>query len=198
VLQSAVLNLTKPRSRAVRLFVDWFRGNNRVSQYSIIGGEARKMLDDRDDLVALRATGDSDMLSSLVQDHWPLQVIIQLEVHLSALRRARLKSMSFCVQGTQRERVRGSTRYFLHKNVARTVALISAAIAVLELVGAILGLYFVSDSGTRLGMISAFTILFALSLRFLTNARRGEIFGATAAYAAVLVVFVSSNLSNSS
>jgi hypothetical protein len=30
----------------------------------------------------------------------------------------------------------------------------------------------------------------------LTNARRAEIFGSTAAYAAVLVVFVSSNLGN--
>jgi hypothetical protein len=131
------------------------------------------MLDDWDDLIALRATSDGDMLSSFVQDHWPLQ-------------------------GIQRARVRGSTRYFLHKNVSRTVAFISALIAVLELVGAILGLYFVTDRGTRLGMISAFTILFALSLRCLTNARRGEIFGATAAYAAVLVVFVSSDLSNSS
>ena len=37
-----------------------------------------------------------------------------------------------------------------------------------------------------------FTTLFAASVGILTNARRAEVFGATAAYAAVLVVFVSS------
>ena len=43
-------------------------------------------------------------------------------------------------------------------------------------------------------MIAAFTLLFGLSLRFLTNAKRAEIYGSSAAYAAVLVVFVSGNL----
>lgn len=37
-------------------------------------------------------------------------------------------------------------------------------------------------------------MLFAACVGILTNARRDQIFGATAAYAAVLVVFVSSDL----
>jgi hypothetical protein len=37
-------------------------------------------------------------------------------------------------------------------------------------------------------------VLFAACVGILTNARRDQIFGATAAYSAVLVVFVSSNL----
>lgn len=47
-------------------------------------------------------------------------------------------------------------------------------------------------------MISAFTIVFGLSIRFASNAKRAEIFGASAAYAAVLVVFVSGDLSGPS
>lgn len=78
-----------------------------------------------------------------------------------------------------------------------TVALISTLVAALELIGPILGLYFATNNGTRLGMIAAFTVLFALSLRLLSNASRAEIFGASAAYAAVLVVFVSSDLGGS-
>ncbi len=32
------------------------------------------MLDDADDLVAMRVPADKDVLSQLLQDHWPLQV----------------------------------------------------------------------------------------------------------------------------
>jgi hypothetical protein len=39
-----------------------------------------------------------------------------------------------------------------------------------------------------------YTLLFASSVAFCTNARRVEVFAATAAYAAVLVVFVSGDL----
>ncbi len=42
-----------------------------------------------------------------------------------------------------------------------------------------------------MGLIAMFTLLFAGIIALVTNAKRGEIFGATAAYAAVLVVFVS-------
>ena len=45
-----------------------------------------------------------------------------------------------------------------------------------------------------LGMLSGWTVLFAACVGLLTNARRDQIFAATAAYAAVLVVFVSGNL----
>jgi len=47
-----------------------------------------------------------------------------------------------------------------------------------------------------MGLIGMFTLLFALVVALLTNARRAEIFGSTAAYAAVLVVFVSGNFAS--
>lgn len=42
-----------------------------------------------------------------------------------------------------------------------------------------------------------FTTLFAITAALITNARKGEKFGTCAAYAAVLVVFVSSNFAGS-
>jgi len=78
--------------------------------------------------------------------------------------------------------------------VTQLVTFISVTIAAILLNGSIVGLYFARSSGTRLGMITAFTVLFALSMAFFTNARRAEAFAATAAYAAVLVVFISGNL----
>lgn len=62
------------------------------------------------------------------------------------------------------------------------------------LIGAIISLYIVTESVARLVMITVFTALFATSVVLMTNARRAEVFAATAAYSAVLVVFVSGNL----
>jgi hypothetical protein len=78
------------------------------------------------------------------------------------------------------------------------VNIISVVIAAILLVGAICSLYYVSNPQARLGMIAGFTVLFAISVGLLTSAKRGEVFASTAAYAAVLVVFVSGNLGNSS
>jgi len=65
------------------------------------------------------------------------------------------------------------------------------------LVVAIISLYIVNRPTVKLGMVAAYTILFALSIALLTNARRAEIYGAAAAYAAVLVVFISGNFGSS-
>jgi hypothetical protein len=74
------------------------------------------------------------------------------------------------------------------------VSIISVIIAAILLVGAITSLYYVTQPKARLGMIAGFTVLFAISVGLSTSAKRGEIFASTAAYAAVLVVFVSGNL----
>jgi hypothetical protein len=81
----------------------------------------------------------------------------------------------------------------LHLFVVTVYVLLAAAL----LFGAIYNLYFVKDDQKRLGLIAGYTIFFALCVGLLTNARRSEIFGACAAYAAVLVVFVSGDLDNS-
>jgi VIT1/CCC1 family predicted Fe2+/Mn2+ transporter len=61
-------------------------------------------------------------------------------------------------------------------------------------------LYHMSSSkpGLTLGLIALFTCLFAATIALVTNARRAEIFGSCAAYAAVLVVFVSGDFANGS
>jgi hypothetical protein len=54
-------------------------------------------------------------------------------------------------------------------------------VAALFLVGPITGLYFVVSDASKLGMLAAFTALFALSVGLMTNAKRAEIFASTAA-----------------
>ena len=46
----------------------------------------------------------------------------------------------------------------------------------------------------RVSMVALFTLLFAGLVALLMNARRAEVFAATATYAAVLVVYISSGV----
>ncbi|KAF2676472.1 hypothetical protein K458DRAFT_241900, partial [Lentithecium fluviatile CBS 122367] len=123
------------------------------------------VLDDPKDLAALRPPADSDALSTFLRDHWPFK-------------------------GTNYPDPRDATQHFLATHVRRTVLLISTFIAAALLIGVIVSLYFVRPA-SKLGMIAAFTTLFAASIGSFTSAKRQEVFAASAAYAAVLVVLVS-------
>ena len=74
LLQAQIAALGRPGSRVLTAFRAWFSGEARSSARPIIAGRARRMLDDKDDLVALRVPAEPDVLSRLVQDHWPLEV----------------------------------------------------------------------------------------------------------------------------
>jgi hypothetical protein len=54
----------------------------------------------------------------------------------------------------------------------------------------IISLYSDSNPKAKLELVVMCTLLLAVSVTLLPNARRAEVFAATAAYAAVLVVFV--------
>jgi hypothetical protein len=125
-----------------------------------------------DDLVALRKPTDEDLLSRLLQDHWAFQ------------KRNTLDPLD-------------RTTVYKRQYVAWTAAAISMLSAAVLLIVAIASLYNVESVNAKLGMVAAYTVLFALSIALLTNARRGEIYSAAAAYAAVLVVFISGNLGSS-
>ena len=77
----------------------------------------------------------------------------------------------------------GEIFYYSDHRIQRAGALISVIASAILLVGAIVCLMLISDRSInlRVGMIVLFTSLFALVVGLLTNARRAEIFGATAA-----------------
>ena len=65
--------------------------------------------------------------------------------------------------------------------ITRLASLVATVISsVFPIVGVII-LYFVTDLLAKIGIIAALTALFSLSLALVTDARRGEIFAATAA-----------------
>ena len=56
--------------------------------------------------------------------------------------------------------------------------------------GSIFALYYVSSMLARLLMMAGFILVFACAMMFVVGSRRGEVFAATAAFAAIQVVFV--------
>ena len=78
------------------------------------------------------------------------------------------------------------------------MAAISTLLAAVLLIGAIVTLNYVQNQDLKIALVGIFPLLFASSVGLLSAATRVEVFAATAAYAAVLVVFISGNTANKS
>ncbi|KAI9686991.1 MAG: hypothetical protein M1822_002744 [Bathelium mastoideum] len=174
--QAQVVELHEPNERVLSTIREYVRGSTgKVSDEELlplIGGRAESMLEEDIDLAALRKLPHQDLLSRLLQDHWVFQKRVATDPY-------------------------DRTRIYKGQHVAWTVAAISTTFSAVLLIGTIAGLYAVQNDKAKLGMVAGFTLLFALGIALMTNARRSEIFAATAAYAAVLVVFISGDLSGS-
>lgn len=133
------------------------------------------------DYVAVHTSSEGDLLTSLLKRIWPV-LFGREPIQSSNLTYAAHAQMS----------------YYSLKLLDATAKSISTFLAAVLLLTPMLSLYQVSDDKptTTMGLIVVFTVLFAATLALVTTAKRGEIFGATAAYAAVLVVFVSGDFAN--
>lgn len=86
--------------------------------------------------------------------------------------------------------------YYSPERVEKLVNMIITGIIFILLILPVVALYELSDVGTRaspfeaIGILIIFTLLFSGAMSALTKARRQELFAASAAYCAVLVVFI--------
>lgn len=95
-----------------------------------------------------------------------------------------------------KDRTTGMTSLSKWNRLNKVITWISVCLVVAWLVGAIIGLYFWKSNTGRLILLSVLTLGFAFSILSLTTARRHDVFASTAAYAAVLAVFIGSALQN--
>lgn len=165
IRQSRICALDPPLDRSKKALVGWF------NQKRPLVGHSYDLFNDEHDLVALRTPPDQDRLTSFLQS--------SLGYYLPSKRH----------EGHSWDGV----TYFHGQTLASIVSMLSVLLAAILLVGAIVALYFAPDQRIALGLIAVFTTLFAASIGILTNAKKAEIYAATAAYAAVLVVYVSNN-----
>ena len=174
MLNSTLLSAKQPSKQAHKALYNTFHNEDKKhtpgGAFPTLEGRSANIYDRRADLLALRAPAEEDRLSKLLRTHFSI---------LFAYRRPA---------------VSGYLTYISEARIRIVVGIINVVLAAAFLFGAIYNLYYVQDERKRLGLITGYTTVFALCIGLLTNARRSEIFGACAAYAAVLVVFVSGSL----
>lgn len=90
-----------------------------------------------------------------------------------------------------------SLQYYAPARVNKLVGFIITGVIFMLLILPVVALYELSNVGRRespfeaIGILIIFTLLFAAAMSALTKATRQELFAASAAYCAVLVVFIS-------
>lgn len=178
IFESTLARLPPPERKAWKAFrLNFFHGpSDDVHSFPMLGGSSASLYDDQDDLVQIHATQRPDRLTSMALDNFGF--LFKDESRNANVPHPRIS-------------------YASGRKIERFVAWFSTLLAAVLLVGAIVALYAVDSDKVKLGLIALFTTIFAASVGLLTNAKRSEIFGATAAYAAVLVVFVSGELGGS-
>ncbi|KAF1842059.1 uncharacterized protein K460DRAFT_435383 [Cucurbitaria berberidis CBS 394.84] len=156
--ESTLASLPPPSKGVLRAFKKDFYdvSDGRGEAFPTLGGNSAGLYDDIDDLVALRVQENPDRLTNFAQEH-----------------------MGFLFP--DRKRSRTSIAYASDRAISSFIAWFSTFLAALLLIGAIVVLYKVRSPDWRLGLIATFTSLFASSVGLLTNARRAELFAATAA-----------------
>ena len=159
MLESQVLALNPPNPRTLRAFRKWF-----TTVVPVLWGRDKSLFDHAGDLVAL-APVDTDRLNIVLQTYF---------------------GWMFKEKGAEDSNCHGRSTglfYYPAHRVQRAGAVISVLFSAVLLIGAIVCLLSISEQrvGLRIGMIVLFTCLFAFVVGLLTNARRAEIFGSTAA-----------------
>jgi hypothetical protein len=156
----------------------WFymspRRTTTTTRLPVLGGLSTHFLDDKQDLVSLKAALHTDMLSRFLRRYWPVAVSIFLQF-------SSVQTQLMVNQSVKSGSSSSHFGYFDERRINFAVAIISTLVAAILLVGSISTLYFVTSPGKQLGLLAGFTAGFALSVALLTNAQRAEIFAATAA-----------------
>ncbi|KAK5164483.1 uncharacterized protein LTR77_009689 [Saxophila tyrrhenica] len=170
LLRSKVARFERPSETVLQACrLELLEADGRQSKY---GCDAAYLFGDGGDLISLGQAVEKDTLSRVLRRYWPFQTRAATQF------------------GHDHEQI----LHFEERSLAVVINLISIVIASILLIGSILLLYFVTDPDARLALVIMFIVLFAACLAGTTGASRDSIFAATAAYTAVLVVFVSGDL----
>lgn len=158
LLESRILSLNQPSRRTLKVFKHWFS----ASAVPVLWGRDTKLFDEEQDLVAL-APIETDRLNIFLQNYFGWFFRYR--------------------QGGPLTDSNEKLFYYPQPRVQTAGAVISIIFSAILLLGAIVCLLLVADQSVnvKVGMIVIFTSLFALVIGLLTNARRAEIFVATAA-----------------
>ncbi|KAF8543351.1 hypothetical protein BDD12DRAFT_234760 [Trichophaea hybrida] len=165
----AVLELPSATEWNLKSVLNWLGGTK-----PLVAAESEH-LNDPADLVALSSTADSGVLDWLVE---------------SGLYKAGYGKL---IENPRRHLITDDENIMLFSNsrIETLARCLTAFLATIILSLPVVLLYFFNQPLVKLLIILVSTFIFSLAIAVLTRARKAEVFAATAAYGAVLVVFVS-------
>jgi len=161
------LERSPPKERNIESVTHWFEGNKPVAMAE------STFLNNRADLTAPAESDDHGMESFVTKS----AEFLHIQKHLTSKEDA-LKSTDSHIS------------FFTPSRVWKISRFLTTIFAIFVLTVPVVALYYIETISSRLWAIIAFTTLFSSLLSLSTRSRNYEIFSATAAYCAVLVVFV--------
>jgi hypothetical protein len=170
MLDAEMLSLRRPSKQTFKAFNKAFMNIGGGDAFPTLGGSSSSIYKKRNDISALVRPPEEDRLTTFLRKHCPILFLERYPDENSRI------------------------AYISANRIAFVVGLVNVLLAAAFLFGAIYNLHNVDKDQVKLGLIAGYTTAFALCINLITNAKRSEIFGACAAYAAVLVVFVSGDL----
>ncbi|KAI4690386.1 hypothetical protein J4E81_007539 [Alternaria sp. BMP 2799] len=141
----------------------------------------------RDDLVILKPRRDSSNI-----DEWIERIMDKMPQ----------RAVAYFVRTGPDPEERARLRFYHVARVQRLAVLIIVTVIILLLATPVSIMYRITWDNTRsstflnIGLLIVFSLLFSASMGLLTKAKRAELFAATAAYCAVLIVFIGNFSSN--
>ncbi|GAB1736832.1 hypothetical protein NU219Hw_g8860t1 [Hortaea werneckii] len=165
--------LQRPSTKYYRSVRSWF-----ANHAPLIHGEAQ-YLKHKEDIVTLRPGRECAGFDGFVE------------------RMLHLLDKLFITQELQEKTTDPRLQYYAPARVDKLVGFIITGVIFMLLILPVVALYELSNVGRRespfeaIGILIIFTLLFAAAMSALTKATRQELFAASAAYCAVLVVFIS-------
>ncbi|KAF2498753.1 hypothetical protein BU16DRAFT_524817 [Lophium mytilinum] len=191
--QQSLAKLQLPSKSALRTLQDWL-ARPTGGQYSLIGRDCRiwgyrfTTTDQARDLIAPLANIEdrfsATLVSYLLLPFRLLRAVIPAPSFKPKTTTTTSKSLPFLRESVLEAQLQRCSV------ICRVTAVVTAVAASLLPVVSVVILYSLSSMKARLGVMAGFDTLFAFLLAGCATVRRGEVFAATAAFAAVQVVFI--------
>ncbi|EEU37142.1 uncharacterized protein NECHADRAFT_8348, partial [Fusarium vanettenii 77-13-4] len=179
----AVQSLPSPEKRPLEFIRLWLEGAG-GGEYFPLGTESTIWeMQSRDEYVSVTPIASGDRISSLVRGIL-LDIYHFFAESLKKIQRRFNKTSQSSTAAVPR------IRKYDDERLQAVSDGITAALASLLPTLMILVLYFVKRMLVRIGLVIVFTTIFSVVMSFYPGAKKGEVFAAVAAFAAVEVVFI--------
>ena len=195
VKSKEVASFQRPSTRDYRSVRYWFKNKAPLVE------KEQRFIKQKEDLVVVSSAREWGMFDGFVETLL-LKVdckLVQVSRHNFEFLESNAETLQwlFLTQELRDKTQDKNIRYYARSRVDKLIGLFITSIIFILLILPVVAMYKLTAIGlsqstfSAIGVLVVFTLLFSAAMSFLTKALRHELFAASAAYCAVLVVFIS-------